>query len=246
LSETDRLRDVIEKNQSRISELGKTIEAVINSYSEESKAFIESMDKLNAQLEEVDKRIAEHEDDILKLEEKKQILRTDGSLLEQKIRESEKRISALTSETGSTSKDMIKTEDSIKQYKSKIEVTKAELGKLEKNVAELQQSIETMRMSNEKEFTERRAGFEGAQKKIKELAEKEPIAEFLLAEASSDPPEIAIVAKLIKENGTASLEDLKKSTRVPPALALRTINALEQKGLVERVGTDQIKLAKIP
>jgi chromosome segregation ATPase len=246
LSEIDRLKDIIEKNQSRIAELGKTVEAVLNSYSQESNAFIESMDKLNAQLEEADKRIADHDDGIRKLEEKKQILRTDISLLEQKLRESEKKISAITSETGSTSKDLIRTEDTIKQYKSKIEVTKSELGKLEKAVSELQQTSEATRTSNDKEFTERRSGFEGAQQKIKELTEKEPVAEFLLTEASSEPPEIAIVARLIQEGGAASTEDLKKSTRVPPALALRTINSLEQKGIVERAGSDQIKLAKTP
>jgi chromosome segregation ATPase len=246
MSEVDRLKDIIQENESRVRELSKTIESVLNSYSEESKTFLEQLDKFNAQMEEADRRIAEHEDNIGKLEEKKQNLRSDASTLEQKLRECEKKISALTSETSSTSKELIKTEDTLKQHKSKIEGTKTELAKLEKTVSELQQTTETTRTSNEKEFTERRTGFEGAQQKIRELAEREPLAEFLLNEASSEPPEIAIVAKLVREDGTASIEDIKKATRVPPAIALRTVNMLEQKGIVERLGEDQVKLAKTP
>jgi chromosome segregation ATPase len=240
----DRLKEIIEKNQSRIAELGKTIETVLNSYSEESNAFIESMGKLNDQLEEADKRIAEHDDDIMKLEEKKQTLKTEVSSLEQKARESDKKISALNSESASTAKDLARAEETAKQYGSRIVGTKAELAKLEKTVTEAEQASETTRISNEKEFAERRAGLAEAQKKIKELEEREAVAEFLLTEASSEPPEIAIVAKLIQEDGASSTEDLKKSTKVPPALALRTINALEQKGIVERVGSEQIRLAK--
>jgi chromosome segregation ATPase len=244
LSEMDRLKEIIEKNQSRIAELGKTIETVLNSYSEESKAFIESMHKLDAQLEEEDKRIAEHEDDITKLEEKKQVLKSDVSSLEQKARESDKKISAINSETASTAKELTRAEETAKQLKSRIEGTKADLTRLEKTVTDLEQASEKTRALSDKEFAERRTGLAEAQKKIKDLEEREAVAEFLLTEASSEPPEVAIVARLIQENGTASTEDLKKSTKVPPALALRTINALEQRGIVERVGSEQIKLVK--
>jgi chromosome segregation ATPase len=194
----------------------------------------------------VDNRIAEHEKDITKLEERKQALKTDVSSLEQRLREYDKKISALNSETASTTKDLVKTEETAKRYRSRIDATKTELEKLEKMVTELEQTSEATRTSNDKEFAERRAGFAEAQKKIKELEEREPVAEFLLTEASSEPPEVAIIARLIQEDGTASTEDLKKSTRVPPAIALRTINALEQKGILERVSSDQIKLVKMP
>lgn len=244
MSEMDRLKEVVEKNRSRIAELGKTIETVINSYAEESDAFMESMEKLNAQLEEADKRIGEHGNDITRLEQKKQALRSDVSSLEQRVREWDKKISALNSETASNAKDLAKAEETAKQYKSRIEVTRDEFGKLEKSVSELEKTSEANRISNEKEFAERRAGFAQAQKKIQDMAEREAVAEFLLSEASSEPPEVAIVARLIQEGGTASTEDLKRSTKVPPALALRTINALEQKGIVERAGSEQIKLAK--
>nr|MDO8098817.1 hypothetical protein [Candidatus Njordarchaeota archaeon] len=244
MSEVERLKDLIQKNESRVVELGKTIEAVLASFSEESKRTLEEVDKVNTQLEEVDKRTAEHDDNILKLGEKKEGLRSETTSLEQKNREADKKISALNSELNSGSKELMKNQDTLKQYLTRIETAKKELENVEKAIANLQQEIDTTREVNEREFQERREGFENAQRKIKELAEREPIADFLLTEAASEPPEIAIVAKLIKENGLASIDDLKKSTKVPPTLALKTINSLEQKGIVERTGSNQIKLTK--
>jgi len=244
MSEVERLKDLIQKNESRVVELSKTIEAVLGSFSEESKRTLEEVLKVNAQLEEADKRIAEYDDSILKLEEKKEGLRSESSSLEQKIREADKKIAVLNSELNSASKELTKNQDILKQYLTRIETAKKELENTEKAIANLQQETDTAREANEREFQERREGFENAQRKIKELAQSEPIADFLLTEAASEPPEIAIVAKLIMENGLASIDDLKKSTKVPPALAVKTVNSLEQKGIVERTGSNQIKLAK--
>nr|MDO8135038.1 hypothetical protein [Candidatus Njordarchaeum guaymaensis] len=246
MSEVGRLKDLIQKNESRVSELGKTFEAMLGSFSEESKRTLEEVDKINAQLEEADKRIAGHDDSILKLEEKKENLRSGISSLEQNNREADKKVSALNSELNSTTKELMKNQDILKQYLTRIETARNELEKTEKTIADLQQETDTTREANEKEFQDRREGFENAQRKIKELAEREPIADFLLTEAAAEPPEIAIVARLIKENGLASIDDLKKSTKIPPAQAIKTINSLELKGIVEKTGSNQIKLVKTP
>jgi chromosome segregation ATPase len=244
MSETERLKEIIQQNESRIAELTKSIEAVVNSFSEESKTILETVDKVDAQLQGADQRIVAHEEKIAKLEEKKQNLRSDIASLEQQVKDLDRKISSLTSETGSTSKELVKTEESLKQYTAKIGTARADTEKLDKTINEIQDSIERTRASNEKEFQERRAGFEEAQRKIKELVDREPVIDFLLTEASSEPPEIAIVARLIKGNGTASLDELKRITKVPPAIAMRTINSLEQKGIVAREASDQIKLVK--
>jgi chromosome segregation ATPase len=244
MSETERLKENIRENDSRTSELIKSIEAVVNSFSEESKAILGNVDKVEVQLEEADQRIAAHEQKISALEEKKQTLRSELVTLEQQVKDLDRKISSITTETGSTTKELIRTEESLKQYTSKIGAAKTEMDKLDGSLAESQESIDKTRSSNEREFQERRAGFEDAQRRIKNLVEREPVIDFLLTEASSEPPEIAIVAGLIRGNGAASLDDLKRITKVPPAITVRTVNALEQKGVVAKEGTDKIRLVK--
>jgi chromosome segregation ATPase len=244
MSETERLKEIVQQNESRIAELTKSMEAVVNSFSEESKIVLETVNKVDAQLQEADKRIVAYEDNIAKLEEKKQNLRSDTISLEQQVKDLDRKISSLTSETSSTSKELLRIEESLKQYTAKIGTARTDTEKLDKTINEIQDSIEKSRASNEKEFQERRAGFEEAQRRIRELVDREPVIDFLLTEASSEPPEIAIVARLIKGNGTASLDELKRITKVPPAIAMRTINALEQKGIVTKEGSEQIKLVK--
>ncbi|WXG44614.1 MAG: hypothetical protein WED04_11370 [Promethearchaeati archaeon SRVP18_Atabeyarchaeia-1] len=244
MSETERLKEVIQQNESRIAELTKSIEAVVYSFSEESKTILETAEKIDVQLQEADRRIATHDESIAKLEEKKQSLRSIINSSEQQVKELERKISSLTSENSSTSKELLRTEDTLKQYKAKMETVKLESEKLESAINEVETGIEKTRASNEKEFQERRAGFEEAQKKIKELVEREPVAEFLLTEATQEPAEISIIAGLVKGDGVASIEELKKATKVPPALAVRTILSLEQKGIIAREGSDKVRLTK--
>jgi chromosome segregation ATPase len=244
MSEIERLKEIIRENDSRIGELIKSVDVVANSFSEESKTILEVVDKVEAQLHEADQRIAAHDEKIATLDERKQSLRSELVTLEQQVKDLDRKTTALTSETGSTSKELLRTEDTLKQYTAKIGTAKTDSEKLDRTLSEIQDSIEKTRSSNEKEFQERRAGFEDAQRKIKELVDREPVIDFLLTEASSEPPEIAIVAGLIKGNGIASLDDLKRITKVPPAITVRTINALEQKGVVAKEGTDKIRLVK--
>jgi chromosome segregation ATPase len=192
----------------------------------------------------VERKAAEHDDNIAKLEEKKEGLRSETVSLEQKNRDADRKVSTLNSDVNSASKELMRNQDLFKQLQVKTDTAKKELEKTEKAIADLQQEIDTTRTSNEKEFQDRRTRLEDAQRKIRELAEKEPVADFLLTEATSEPPEISIVAKLIKENGFAPIDDLKRSTKVPPALAVKTVNSLEQKGILEKTSSNEVKLVK--
>jgi Fic family protein len=40
------------------------------------------------------------------------------------------------------------------------------------------------------------------------------------------------------------MDDVKKSTKVPPAQAVKALNSLEQKGILERAGSNEVKLVK--
>jgi chromosome segregation ATPase len=244
MSETDRIRDVIRKNETRIADLTKSIEAVVNSFSEESKTIIETVDKIDAQLQAADERITTHDSNISNLEEKKQNLKAEVTSLEQKVRELDKKITSLTTETGSTSKDLMKAEETLKQHTTKIQSAKSENERLERAVSEIEQNTEKTRTSYDKEFQERRTAYEDAQKRARELTVKEPVADFLLTEATQEPTEIAIIAQLVKAGGIGSVDELKKAAKVPPALAVRTILSLEQKEIIVREGPDKIKLAK--
>lgn len=244
MSETERLKEIIKENDSRIAQVMKSMEAIADSFSEESKTILDTVDKVNVQLQEADERIATHESKIATLEDKKQSLRSELVSLEQQVKDLDRKASSLTTDTGSTSKELLKTEDTLKQYQAKIGTQNTESEKLDRSITEIQDNIEKTRSSNEKEFQEKRAGFEEAQRRIKELVDREPVVDFLLTEASSEPPEIAIVAGLIRGNGTASLDELKRITNVPPAITIRTINALEQKGVVSKEGADKIRLVK--
>jgi chromosome segregation ATPase len=244
MSETGKIRELISKNESKMTDLDNSIHKARDTFTNESHRVLEVAGRVNAELDEWDKKMATHDENISRLEEKRQGLRSEVSQLEQKTKETEKKFSSASSETKSTQKEIEKAQNTLQQYKTKTEALKAELERIDKEADEIRRNIETMKLTNEKEFEDLERGKSEFQQRIKELSEKEQITHLLLTEAETEPPEVTIVAKLIKEDGQISIDDLKKTTKINSATAAKTIEGLEQKGIVSKVDKDTIRLLK--
>jgi chromosome segregation ATPase len=244
MSEIEKIRDFISRHESRIADLEKSILRARDTFSSESRKVAEVAARVNAELEDWDRKMRSRDDDISRLEEKRQGLKSEISQFEQKSKEVEKKRSSAVSETVSTQKEIARAQNTLDQYKTKIETLNVELEKLSKETTDLRDNLEKMKQSNEKEFEDLEKQRNEFQQKTKELSEKQPITHFLLNEAESEPPEVMIVAQLIKENGQILIDDLKKATKINSATAARTIELLEQKGIVSKVDKDNIRLLK--
>jgi predicted HTH transcriptional regulator len=104
--------------------------------------------------------------------------------------------------------------------------------------------MENMKTSNDKEFEDLENAKDEFKEKMKNLSEKHPITDFLLSEAEPEPPEVLIVAELIKENGQMSMDDFRKETKINSSVVAKTIDSLQQKGIVSKMDKDTIRLVK--
>jgi chromosome segregation ATPase len=244
MSEIAKIRELISKNESKMTDLENAIHKARDTFTNESGRVIEVATRVSVELDEWNKKMSTYDGRISELEEKRQEMKSEVSKLEQKTKETEKRYSSASSETKSTQKEIEKAQNNLQQYKTKTDALKAELERINKETDELRRNIESMKLTGDKEFEDLENGKKEFEQKTKDLSEKEPIAHLLLTEAEAEPPEVTIVAKLIKENGQISIDDLKKTTKINSAVAAKTIEALEQKGIVSKVDKDTVRLLK--
>jgi chromosome segregation ATPase len=244
MSEIDKLKDLINKNESRITGLRKTIQNALDTFSSETSKVIEAAASVTAELNEWDKKTAGYDRTISELEEKRKDLRSEVTGVREKHREIDKRTSTASSEITSTQKEIIKAQDNLRQYKDKIEKLKTELEKANKEASDLNNSFDSLKQANEKEFEDLEKGSEGAKQKLSDLVKRNPIKEFLLTQTDTEPPEVTIVAKLFKQNGEISIDDLRKTTKINSNAAAKAIESLEQKGIVSRPDKDHVRLMK--
>jgi len=243
MSEIDKLNDLIKKNETRITELRKTIENALDTFSSETIKVIAAASGVIAKLEEWDEKLATHDAAISQLEEKRKNLRSDFDDVQQKQREITKKTSSASSEMVGTQKDIIKAQDNLKQNKQKIEKLKVDLEKTNKEASDLSNNVDSMKQTNDKEFEDLEKRRDEANQKLSDLVKKNPTKDYILTQME-EPPEVTIVAKLFKDNGQTSIEDLKKTTKINSSAAAKAIEMLEQKGIVSRPDKDHVKLIK--
>jgi chromosome segregation protein len=246
MSEISKLRDLISKNESRITDLRKSIQSALDTFSSETNKVLEAAGSVTAELDEWDKKMADYDSTISSLEERRKDLRSEVSELEQKHKEIGKKTSSATSESTSAQKDIIKAQDNLRQYKDKIEKLKAELEELNKETSDLNSNVDSLKESNENEFKNLGKGHEGAKQKLAELIERSPIKEFLLTHGESEPPEVTIVSELIRNEGEISVDDLRKKTKINSNTSAKAIESLEKKGILVRADKEHIRLLKKP
>ncbi|WXG44070.1 MAG: MarR family transcriptional regulator [Promethearchaeati archaeon SRVP18_Atabeyarchaeia-1] len=244
MSEIDKIRELINKSEARITELENSIQKARDTFSSESRKVVEAAVRVSAEQGEFNKKMGVHDENIERLEERRQELKTEVNQLEQKTKETEKRYSSASSDIKNNQKEIDKMQSTLQQYQTKADALKAQLVELEKESNSVHGNLDTLNLSNEKEFETLENARSEFQRKTKELSEKEPITHFLLSETKSEPPEVTIVSKLIGENGQISIDDLKKTTKINSASVTKAIESLEQKGIVSRTDKDTIRLLK--
>jgi chromosome segregation ATPase len=244
MSEIDKLNELMRKNETRITDLRKTIQNALDTFSSETSKIAQAAGSVTAELEQWEKKIAVHDATISELEEKRKNLRSEFSDVQQKHRELDKKTSSATSEITSTQKEIIKAQDNLRQYKEKIEKLKADLEKTNKEASDLNNNVDSLKQANAKEFDDLEKGHEEAKQKLSDLIKRNPIKEYILTQTGTEPPEVTIVAKLFQRDGEISIDDLRKTTKINSNSTAKAIESLEQKGIVSRPDKDHVRLIK--
>ena len=244
MSEISKIRELINKNESKMNDLESAMRKARDTFSSESRRVIDIAARVSGELDAWDKKMDTHEERISELEDKREELRSEVSKREQKTKETEKQYSSASSEIKNTQKEIDKTQNTLEQYDAKKDTMKTEAERLERDIAENRRNLESLKLANDKEFEDLENAKKEFQEKLKALAEKEPIAHLLLTESEQEPPEVTIVAKLLREDGQVSINDLKKTTKINSSVIGSTIDGLEQKGIVSKVDKDTIRLLK--
>jgi chromosome segregation protein len=244
MSDISKIRELINKNESKMNDLDNAIRKARDTFSSESRKVIDMAARVNIELDDWNKKMGTHEERISELEEKRQSLKSEVGKQEQKTKETEKQYSSASSETKSTQKEIERIQNTLEQHDAKKDTLKTEIERLDRDADENRKNMESMKLANQKEFDDLENGKKEFQEKIKDLAEKEPITHLLLTESESEAPEVTIVAKLVQEDGQISINDLKKTTKINSSAIPKTIEALEQKGIVSKVDKDTIRLLK--
>jgi chromosome segregation ATPase len=244
MSEIDKLNDLIKRNEIRITDLRKTIQNALDTFSSETSKVIAAASGVTAELEEFDKKLGGYDQTISELEEKRKNIRSEYSDVQQKHKDIAKKTASATSEITSTQKEIIKAQDSLKQNKDRIEKLKIDLEKTNKEASDFNNSIDSTKQTNEKEYEDLEKGREEAKQKLSDLIKRNPTKDYLLTQMETEPPEVTIVAKLFQGNGEISIDDLKRTTKINSGAASKAIESLEQKGIVSRPDKDHLKLLK--
>jgi chromosome segregation ATPase len=244
MSEIDKLNDLIKRNEIRITELRKTVQNALDTFSSETSKIMAVASGVTAELEEFDKKLDGYDATISELEEKRKNIRSEYNDVQEKHKEITKKTSSASSDITSNQKEIIKAQDNLKQNKDKIEKLKIDLEKANKEASDLNNNIDSMKQTNEKEYEDLEKEREEAKQKLSDLIKRNPTKDYLLTQMRTEPPEVTIVAKLFRENGEISIDDLRKTTKINSSAAAKAIESLEQKGIVSRPDKDHLKLMK--
>ncbi len=229
--ELEQIRSILKEKQSKLEALRASADKQLAALLKELQGALQSLQSIESQTIAADNKIRDQKEQINHKQEKLTQLREAVVGLEAKIAE-------LYTILGDEQQRVAKLEASLLERQGRIEVAEEESKQRKDLLAELEEKGKEQQLEigrRKEEYTHnlerQKAELLKAQEGIQHLREKNPIADYLLAEGS-EPPELDIIALLIQKE-EVPLEELKRVVKVPPALATRTIGNLETKGILK-------------
>ncbi|MFX0097525.1 MAG: winged helix-turn-helix transcriptional regulator, partial [Candidatus Hodarchaeota archaeon] len=98
-------------------------------------------------------------------------------------------------------------------------------------------------LSNQQEFEEKQTGLQAMQQSLQKIRNEEGVLDYLLSDAGSAPSEIDIVA-ILAQKRQISQRELQEFVSVPPAIIMKAVRFLEEKGILFTSPDGFIRLTK--
>ena len=240
MSEFSQIRGLLLRNQERLKTLQETSQKRLDAILNEITTILETVEKIEQELATTDRGIQERKDVISNLTEQLAQIREVGTGVEahvagiyNQLSEEQKAISVLEA-------TRLEVKGQLEALETKLEEHKTQHTSVTNQAEKVQQEIAGRTESREQEINELKESLAKAEWELKRVQEENPIAEFLLQEGI-EPPELDILTYLIYKK-EASVDDLKRLVKVPPAMATVKIKELEKKGIL-KIDGNQVKLA---
>ena len=195
-------------------------------------------------LESMMNRITEVEVQIERQRRDRDTVESEITNLKSEIAHSEEEGAQIDAERARLEEALNDLRAQVEQVKREIDTATNEKNELDMKVKGLEKNVQETEQLQENELKEKRETVVNAMQAVEKMQREEPILDFLLTGGSQDTPELEIITTLADE-GKAPVEEVKKNAKVPAAIAMRTVQKLQDAGLIAYdPGSGEVRLLK--
>jgi chromosome segregation ATPase len=242
MAELTRTKDLLKRHQSRTEVFRTTMDSKLAAALKEVVQTIDAVARIETELAATEQCIQDRQDTLSNLQEQLSQVREAGMGLEAQVADLQSQIGDEQRQISSLEKGLAETKGRLESATNSLEQRKAQLTKVATQVDDLQRRIGKQQETSNQELAARRQQLTASQAEVQQIREANPVSDFLVSEGV-EPPEFEILASLIWK-GEVTLDELKKQAKVPPAVALRVVKSLEQKGIIKVSAAGRARLAK--
>ncbi len=241
MAEINQLKQLLEQNQSRIKILSESFQTQINSVKKEVLNALETLTRIEREFQLSDSRLAEHQQQISHRQEQLTQLRETGTAFEAKIAELYTKLSEYQQQIATLKTTLFETRGRIEIVENDLTDRQGIFDTKQKQIEEKQQELTRLHAGKDQELTQHKEELSKAKKQIKTVKTMNPVADFLLSEGL-EPPELDILALLIHQKEVPMVE-IKRFVKTPPAITTRVLKEMENKGILEIINSNTIRLS---
>jgi chromosome segregation ATPase len=242
MAESTRTKDLLKRHQSRLEAFRTTTDSKLAVLLKEVAQTLEAVARIETDLAASDQRIQDRRDTLSNSQEQLSQVREAGLGLEAKVADLQSQIGEEQRQISSLEKGLAETKGRLESATNQLEQRTAQLTRATAQADDLRQRISTQEEANSQELAMRRQQLTASQAEAQQIRDSNPVSDFLVSEGV-EPPEFEILALLIWKS-EVTLDELKKQAKVPPAVALRVVKSLEQKGIIKVSAAGRVRLSK--
>lgn len=203
-------------------------------------------DSIQALLDNLAKELSEHGTQLTALKQEVATLDAACNDLEKTRNELEQRISSLKSSTSektqqittltSQKNDLSSRKSSLlqelRQKQDEFQRLTQVISSIEDELAALQQQLAAVEARKEQMIQEKEAQLKELEDKLSKAKDENPIAHFLVYESDVELPAVELLAVILQNNGTLSVDDIKREVDLPPVVVTSQLKRMAQKGVI--------------
>lgn len=231
MSEIARIKELLGIGESKISDLKEIASSGLKSILKEIKVANQAVQAVEQKIQETERRIETSEEQIVNLRDKRNDLQVGNEKLKEGLAKLSQEASDLKREVDNMQSKIGDYNSQLGQIQSRTINQDSELKEATNTADRLQREIEGTKLSNQQEFEEKQTGLQTIQQNLQKIRNEEAILDYLLSDAGSAPSEISIVAVLAQKS-QISQRELQEFVSVPPAITMKVVRSLEEKGIL--------------
>jgi len=243
MSEIARIKELLGIGESKISDLKEIASTGLKSILKEIKVANQAVQAVEQKIQETERRIETSEEQIVNLRDNRNNLQVGNEKLKEELAKLNRETVDLKREVDNLQSKIGDYNSQLGQIQSRTTDQDSELREVTNTADGLQREIERTRLSNQQEFEEKQTGLQTMQQNLQRIRNEEAILDYLLSDASSAPSEIDIVA-VLSQKRQISQRELQEFVSVPPAITMKVVRSLEEKGILFTSPDGFIRLTK--